>query len=138
MLVVEEMSLSYYWQIFLHINLKLWLEDLVNLQRMTCREKLLSQEVTGDYQDEVDIVRAKYELDKRHKMVEVKSGHSMCREEVSKSIAHLINTTKNDGGMQVFPSVKLANSIIFAVHILSNFFSHIETPLYSYWNPNAL
>ena len=63
------------------------------------KQKLLRQGVTGDYQDELDIVRARWELDKECKIVEVKSGHSMSREEVSKSITHLFNTTKNDGGV---------------------------------------
>ena len=63
------------------------------------KQKLLRQGVTGDYQDEADIVRARYKLEKKCNMVDVQSGHSLSREEVSKSIAHLFNTTKNDGGM---------------------------------------
>ena len=63
------------------------------------KQKLLRQGVTGDYQDEVDIVRARWELDKKSKIVDIKSGHSLSCEEVSKSITHLLNTTKNNGGM---------------------------------------
>ena len=54
--------------------------------------KLLSQP------SELDIVRARYVLDKRQKLVDVKSGHKLSRDEVIEDIAHLLNTTQNDGG----------------------------------------
>ena len=63
------------------------------------KQKLLRQAVTSDCQSEVDIVRARYELDKRCEVVDIMSGHSLTREEVSRRITHFLNTTKNDGGM---------------------------------------
>ena len=60
--------------------------------------KLQSQGVTIDCQDELDIMKARYGLDKRHKVVEVKSRESLSREQVIKSIEYLLNTTQNDGG----------------------------------------
>ena len=63
------------------------------------KQKLLSQGVTSDCQSEMDIVRARYRLDKRCEVVGVVSGHSLTREEVSRRITHFLNTTKNDGGM---------------------------------------
>jgi hypothetical protein len=63
--------------------------------------KLQSQGVLPDCQDEVTIVRARHELDKNQKIVEVKSGQSLTRKEVMKSIAHLLYTTNNDGGKNI-------------------------------------
>jgi predicted protein tyrosine phosphatase len=64
--------------------------------------KLQSQGVLPDCQDEVTIVRARHELDKNQKIVEIKSGQLMSRKEVMKSISHLLLTTKNDGGKDVY------------------------------------
>ena len=63
------------------------------------RLKLLSQGVPLDYQRELTIIRARREMCKRNKIVEVKSGQSLSRDEVMKSIAHLLNTTQNNGGI---------------------------------------
>ena len=60
--------------------------------------KLLIQGVPPDCQDDLDIVTARYKLDKRCKIVGVKSGSSQSRGEVMKSIGQLLTTTKNDGG----------------------------------------
>ena len=70
------------------------------------KQKLLSQGVTSDCQSEVDIVRARWKLDKDCKTVEDMSGESLAQD-VLKSIAHLLNTTKNNGGMLVLPIPKL-------------------------------
>ena len=59
------------------------------------------QGLPSDCQDELDIVRARYDLDKWYKLVDVKSGQSMSRDEVMDNIADLLNTTQNDGGMDV-------------------------------------
>ena len=48
--------------------------------------------------NELDIIKARYELDKR---IKVESGQSLSREEVIKNIAHLLNTTQNDGGKDI-------------------------------------
>ena len=48
--------------------------------------------------NEVTIVRTRHELDKRQKYVEVKSGQSFSREVIMKCLAHLLLTTKNNGG----------------------------------------
>ena len=63
--------------------------------------KLQSQGLPTDCQDEVPIIRARRDLDKRHKIVKVKSGKSMSREEVTENIEHLLNTTQNDGGKEI-------------------------------------
>ena len=72
------------------------------------KQKLLSQGVTSECQSEVDIVRARYDLDKTCKIIDVMSGHSLAREDVLKSITNLLNTTKNDGGILVLPVPKLS------------------------------
>ena len=63
------------------------------------KQKLLSQGVTSDCQSEVDIVRARCELDKECKIVDVMSGQSWTQQETLKRITHHLNATKNDGGM---------------------------------------
>ena len=63
------------------------------------KQKLLSQGVTSDCQSEVDIVRARCELHKDCRMVDVLSGKLLTREDVLKRITHHLNATKNDGGM---------------------------------------
>jgi hypothetical protein len=85
--------------------------------------KLLSQGGLPDCQDEVTIVRARHELDKNQKIVEVKSRQSLTRKEVMKSIAHLLFTTKNDGGKNVqlahtyrISAPKMRLLIPFAMH----------------------
>ena len=74
--------------------------------QLTEEDKMMlqSQGLPPDCQDELDIVRAKYELDKRVKLVDVKSGHTLqlSRDEVIENIAHLLNTTQNDGGKDKF------------------------------------
>ena len=62
------------------------------------KQKLLSQGLTIDCQDELDIMIARYELDKRYKIVEVKSKQFSSRKEVIERTAYLLNTTQNDGG----------------------------------------
>ena len=65
------------------------------------KQTLLSQRVSPEGQDELDIVKARYQLDKRCKIVGVRSGQ-LSREEVMKSIRHLFTTTKNDGGISYY------------------------------------
>ena len=66
------------------------------------KQTLQKQGVPPDScQDEVLIVRARHDLDKKQKIVEVKSGQSLSREEVMKSIAHLLTITQNDGGKDI-------------------------------------
>ena len=47
--------------------------------------------------NDLDIIKARHELDKRLKIVEVKSGKTISREATMKSIAYLLTTTKNEG-----------------------------------------
>ena len=61
----------------------------------------LSQGVSPEGQDEVAIVKARYQLDKINRIVGVKSGQ-LSREEVMESIRHLLTTTKNDGGIYYY------------------------------------
>ena len=51
--------------------------------------------------NELDITKARCELDKECKIIEVKSGQSLSRKEVIENIAHLLNTTQNDGGKKI-------------------------------------
>ena len=74
--------------------------------------KLQSQGLPPDCQSEQDIIRARYDLDKRSKIVEVKSGQSLTQE-VIESITHLLNTTQNDGGKQI-----ICYLILCRVHLL--------------------
>ena len=60
--------------------------------------KLQSQGLPPDScHNELAITKARYELDKMCKIVEVKSGKSLSQE-VVENIAHVFNTTQNDGG----------------------------------------
>ena len=61
------------------------------------KQKLLNQGVSPDGQDELAIVKAKYGLDSRCKIVGVKSGQ-LSQEEILKDIEYLLTTTQNDGG----------------------------------------
>ena len=61
--------------------------------------KLQSQGLPLNCQDELAIIRARWDLDKSCKIVEVKSGRqSFSQDEVIENIAHLLNNTQNDGG----------------------------------------
>ena len=60
--------------------------------------KLLNQGLPSDYQNELDIIKARYRLVKDCSIVEVKSGWSISCKEVLRSIEHIFNITKNDGG----------------------------------------
>ena len=60
--------------------------------------KLQIQGLPPDCQEELDIVKARYQLDKECIIFKVKLGQSLFREEIIKNIAHLLNTTQNDGG----------------------------------------
>ena len=64
------------------------------------RQTLLSQGVSPQGQDELAIVKARYNLRKDLRIVGVKSG-KLSREEVMESIGQLLTTTKNDGGMSL-------------------------------------
>ena len=60
--------------------------------------KLLHQGVIPESNNELDIIKARYRLDKNYSIVEVKSGRSISYKEVLGSIEHILNTTKNTGG----------------------------------------
>ena len=51
--------------------------------------------------NELDIIKARYTLDKECKIIKIKSGKSLSREEAIENIAHLLNTTQNDGGKDI-------------------------------------
>ena len=64
--------------------------------------KLQSQGLPPDLcHNELAITKARYELDKMCKIVEVKSGKLLSQEEAIENIAHLLNTTQNDGGKEI-------------------------------------
>jgi hypothetical protein len=66
------------------------------------REKLQSENVPGKLEDEVAIVRKRYELDKAKKVfnvLESKPDKLLSRGEAFGVIAALMNNTENDGGM---------------------------------------
>ena len=71
--------------------------------QLTEEDKLMleNQGLPSACQSEVDIIKARYELDKRHKIAEIKSGQLLSQGEVIESIAHLLNTTQNDGGKHI-------------------------------------
>ena len=62
------------------------------------KQKLLSQGVTCDCQSEINIIEARWELDKDCKIVDTLKGSLLTREEVLISINDLFNETQNDGG----------------------------------------
>ena len=59
--------------------------------------KLQSQGLPHDCHGELEIIRSRCELDKKLKVIGVKSG-KLLREDIIKHIAHLLTTTCNDGG----------------------------------------
>ena len=63
--------------------------------------KLLRQGVFPESHNELDIVKARYRLDKECSIVEVKSGESVSCKEVLRNIGYVLNTTKNDGGKNI-------------------------------------
>ena len=70
------------------------------------KQTLLSQGVSPEGQDDLAIVKARCEVDKRFRIVGVKSGQ-LSREEVMESIRHLLTTTKNDGGIYYYSGLHL-------------------------------
>ena len=72
---------------------------------------LLSKGVPPDCHSELDIVKARYQQDKRCKIVGVKSGQSLSREKVIENIVHLLNTTQNDGGKDIYPAHSCAAGV---------------------------
>ena len=52
--------------------------------------------------NELEIINARHELENRHKIVEVKSGWSLSQNEIMENIAHLLNTTQNHGGKEIW------------------------------------
>ena len=77
--------------------------------------KLLSQGLPLDYQSELAIIRARREMCERNKIVGVKSGQSLTRDEIIKSIDHLLNTTQNNGGREGTVSTRLLKSVWVAL-----------------------
>ena len=67
--------------------------------------KLQRQGLPPDCQDELDIIKARYEFNKEYTIVEVKSRQLLSREEVLENIAQLLNTIQNDGGKLMTTSV---------------------------------
>ena len=63
--------------------------------------KLLSQGLPPDCHGELAIMKARCELDTRYRIVDIKSGASITREDVLKCISHLLMTTQTDGGIYV-------------------------------------
>ena len=60
--------------------------------------KLQTQGVPPDCpEDELSLLKARYELHKESNIVEIKSGQSLSREEVIESIGYVLNTTQNHG-----------------------------------------
>ena len=62
--------------------------------------KLQSQGLPPDCQDELNIIQARYEVDKEYTF-KVKSTYSQSQKEVLENIAHLLDTTQNDGGKDI-------------------------------------
>ena len=66
--------------------------------QLTEEDKLmLKRQGVYPYYQELDIVKARYELDKKHNNIEVKSRH-LSQKSVIGRICNLLNTTQNDGG----------------------------------------
>ena len=63
--------------------------------------KLQNQGLPPGCRNELDIIKARYKLVKACELFEVKSGESLSRKEVLENIAHLLNTTQNDGGKDI-------------------------------------
>lgn len=71
---------------------KLTQEDMLKLQS----QGLL---LAMDCEDELAIVKARYEVALGCEIFAIKSGQSLSREGIMESIEHLLNTTESDGGI---------------------------------------
>ena len=69
------------------------------------QQRLQNQGMPPDCQDELAIAKERCKLDKTCRVVGVKSGNSLSREEVIKSIRQLLTTTQNDGGKPLFSCI---------------------------------
>ena len=62
------------------------------------RNKLQTEGLPPDYQDELAIIKARHKLEKRHTIVRIESGQHLSREEIKRNITQLLMTTQNEGG----------------------------------------
>ena len=62
------------------------------------KQTLQSQGVHPDCQDELAILKSRYQLDKKKNVVGIQSKASLNREEVMKRIQSFLSTTQKDGG----------------------------------------
>ena len=62
------------------------------------KQRLQNQGVPPDCKDDLAIAMERCKLDKRCRIVGIKSGKALSQVEVMKSIAHLLTSTRNDGG----------------------------------------
>ena len=80
------------------------------------KQKLLSQGMTSDCQSEVDIVRARCELDKECRVFDIVSGKSLTLQ-VLKKIDHLLNITMKDGSKLLsYISLNKNNLCLFSLY----------------------
>ena len=64
--------------------------------------KLLCQGVSIKSHKELDILKARYTLDKDCTLVKVKSGESVSCKDVMSNMRHLLSNTENDGGEDMY------------------------------------
>lgn len=66
------------------------------------KQTLQSQGVHPDCQDELAILKSRYQLDKKKNLVEILSKASLNWEEVMKRMEYFLSTTKKDGGRIIY------------------------------------
>ena len=82
------------------------------------KQRLQKQGVPPDSKDELAIVKARHNLDKRKRIVGVKSERSLSRAEVMESIAYLLTSTQNDGGKMYLANCNTSSDLtMHLVHV---------------------
>ena len=77
--------------------------------------KLQSQGVPPDCHDELDIIRARYVLDKQYRIVGVNTGQ-LSRDRIIRSMELLFRTNQNGGG-KVYTVCCVANKLDYTMKI---------------------
>ena len=62
-------------------------------------QKLQNQGVHHGCLDEIDIIKERLKLDRNFKIIDIKFGGSLSREDIIQNIVHLLSTTRNEGGI---------------------------------------
>ena len=91
--------------------------------------KLQRQGLPPDCKDELDVIKARWKLDRRLKIVGVRSEQPLSREDVIKNITHCLNTTQNYGG-----KIIITTKGLFIVNGSNNYPALLSSCTLLYWS----